>query len=41
MGWIHWGIKGSMVLLNTIVSDRFLTGSNETPKAARQLREKK
>jgi hypothetical protein len=41
MGWIRRDIEGSILLLNRIINNKFLTGSNKTPKAARQLRKKK
>jgi hypothetical protein len=41
MAWIHRHIEGSILLLNEIVNHKFFTGSNKTPKTARQLREKK
>jgi hypothetical protein len=38
MGWIHPDIEGSILLLNKIMNNKFLTEPNKTPKAARQQR---
>jgi hypothetical protein len=37
MGWIHPDIEGSTPLLNRIVDNKFLTGSNKTRKAVRSM----